>query len=422
MRDLHWMLFEKQKFTKDYLSSAAPEEIEEVTFIWLPSVARISDPRKNAERMITAKVEIPFWHFARQTRNTKLQRHPIAPMPIRVNAKGLNVSGGTIGSSIEAFEQESKVLFVRNLFALHQVKSNVRSVLALIAIALGGVAMAQVPLTDLECRNALTTAFNGIRVVDTTNLTAFSYVLRLDTTETLNGKTSTYIGALKLYDDADPTKELLKSEVTLYRGTNLIQRTVADGKRVWSYDPAQNAYSVDAYNSEQGANAVGYRSNYFGYLKQSIGGTPLNLITLLDQASLKGTAWVKDWIGGIRFEGQNWSKPKDPLNYIGGDVNGVEIIPHPHQFDTIWQKVPDNSRFVQFNLETFDAGSSWILNSIQIHRVDKVGAGTKVSDSYLTIPKDTNGLPMTESKNSPAFLFVPPNRSKVLASQRTIKF
>ena len=98
MRDLHWMLFEKQKFTKDYLSSAAPEEIEEMTFIWLPSVARKSDPRKNTDRMTTAKVEIPFWYFARQTRNTKLHRHPIAPMPIRVNAKGLNVSGGTIFS------------------------------------------------------------------------------------------------------------------------------------------------------------------------------------------------------------------------------------------------------------------------------------------------------------------------------------
>ena len=86
------------------------------------------------------------------------------------------------------------------------------------------------------------------------------------------------------------------------------------------------------------------------------------------------------------------------------------------------QKVPDGSRFVQFNLETFDAGFSWSLNSVQIHREDKVGSSIKVSDSYLTLPKDAVGLPLVETRSSAAFIFVPPAQSRVLASQRTVKF
>ena len=270
------------------------------------------------------------------------------------------------------------------------------------------MAQTKTAISDSGCRDAVKIAFDGIKLVDPSNLTAHSFVLRLDTTESLNGKNTTYISALKMYDDLNPTSELLKTEITLYQGTNLIQRTVADGKRVWSYDPYQNSYSVDAYNTELGANAPNYRPNYFNFLKATVAGSPQSLVTLMEQSSLKGTAWVKDWLGGISFAG---------VNYIPNDMLAQ------HQFDTIWQKVPDNSRFVQFNLETFDGGMTWILNSIQIHKEDKVGASVKVSDSYLTIPKDpTTGLPLTETRTSPDFIFVPPTRSKVLASPRTVKF
>ena len=314
----------------------------------------------------------------------------------------------------DQLKQQAKSPNHGNLSGSSRVKSLVRSVLAIFAIALGGAAMAQTNLTDLQCRQTLEVAFKGLRVPDPAHLTAYSYVLRLDTTEVLNGKTTTYAGGLRIYDDSDMSNELIKSELTLFRGTNLIQRTVADGRRVWSYDPYQNAYSANAYNTDQGPNTADYRPKFISTFKETAAGAPLNLLTLMDQASINGTARVKDWLGGIPFQGQNSVIPNDPLNQ--------NQDPLPHQFNTIWQKVPDSSRFVQFNTETFDAGTSWILNSIQVHRQDKVGASTKVSDTYLTIPKDANNLPMTEPRNSAAFVFIPPARSKVLSSPRTVKF
>jgi len=266
--------------------------------------------------------------------------------------------------------------------------------------------MGQATLTDNDCRITLTSAFNGFRVIDPNNLTAYSYGLRLDTTEILNNRTTIYSGWLKLYDDSNPTSELLKSELTLYSGTNLVQRTVADGKKVWSYDPYQNAYSVNAYNVESGTNAPRYRGDFVTLFKQTVIGSPLHLMTLMDQASITGTARVKDWIGGIAFEGQQIIDANNP----------------GHITNLIWQKLPDNSRFVQFNTETYDAGSTWILNSIQIHREDKVGASVKVSDTYLTVAKDVNNLQLSYTKSSTDFMFVPPTRSKVLATPRTIKF
>lgn len=266
--------------------------------------------------------------------------------------------------------------------------------------------MAQVTLTDNECRTTINTAFNNIRVVDVNNLTAYSYVLRLDTLENLNGKNTAYAGALKLFDDMNPAAEVLQAEMTVYSGTTLIQRTVADGKKVWSYDPMQNAYSVNAYNVELGNNSPRYRPDFINLFKQTAAGAPLNLMTLMDQASISGTARVKDWLGGISFTGQE----------------SIDVANPSHLIRQMWQSVPDNSRFVQFNTESYDLGITWTLVNIQVHRVDKVGSSVKTSDTYLTVAKDASNIPLTMVKNSPDFLFVPPARSKVLSTPRTVKF
>ncbi len=287
-----------------------------------------------------------------------------------------------------------------------KVKSRVRSVLAALAIGFGGIAMGQTSLSVGDCNTTLVKAFEGLKVIDTSNPTAYSYALKLDTTVNLNGKNSIYSGWLKLYDNAEPTAEVLKAEVTLYEGANLMQRTVGDGKRVWSYDPAQNAYTVNAYNVESGANAPNYRSDFISYLKQGVVGNPQYLVTLMDQASIHGTTNVRDWLGGIRFEGQQYGDEADAS----------------HLYNIIWQKVPDGSRFVQFNTETRDSGATWYLTSIQIHRLERTGSSTRISDTYLTIAQDQSGAPLSYNSTSPDFVFMPPARSRVLASPRTIKF
>lgn len=281
-----------------------------------------------------------------------------------------------------------------------------RVVLPLLAFALSGIAMGQGALTDNDCRMTLTDAFNGFRVYDTVNLTASSYALQLSTTEKFNGRTTNYSGWLKLYDDANPTQEMLKAELTLYRGGNLMQRTVADGKRVWSYDPTENAYSVNAYNVEQGNNSPRYRLDFANMFKQTAAGAPLNLMTLWDQASLTGTARVKDWLGGISFEGTEEADTNDPTHFTR----------------YVWQKLPDNSRFVEFICESHDDRATWRFTSAQIHRAERVGSSTRVSDTFLTIAKDVNSIPLSFTANSTDFAFVPPARSKVLATARTFKF
>ncbi|MBS1700688.1 MAG: hypothetical protein JST12_03435 [Armatimonadetes bacterium] len=281
-----------------------------------------------------------------------------------------------------------------------------RSVLTILTIALGGAAMGQTTLTDNDCRVTLTNAFGNLRVIDSSYPSAYSYCLRLDTTQSIGSRTTNYTGWLKLFDDANPTDESIKAELTVYEGATLVQRTVADGVKVWSYDPIGNAYSVNAYNVESGPNVVNYRGGFINLFKETAMGTPQNLMALMDQASITGAARVKDWLGGLSFTGQQVIDANDPT----------------HITNLIWQKLPDNSRFVQFNTETYDTGLTWTLNSVQIHKEDKIGTSTRVLDTYLTLAKDSNGFPLSYTKTSTDFTFVPPARSKVLASPRTIKF
>lgn len=265
------------------------------------------------------------------------------------------------------------------------------------------------PLSDFQSRAALTDVFRGLRVPEPNSFSVYSLQLRLQSTETFVGKTTQSTGTLKIYDDQEPTTEMIRSELLMWRSGTLLQRVVADGRRVWAHDNLRNEYSVSSYDSEPGQQRSSkYRRDLLQFLKLPTQGVSTNLVTFAEQIGLAGMANVKDWIGGVPFQGQDVVDPNDALGN--------------HIFRTIWQTVPGNARFVQFNCESFDKGSTFFLVSMQVHREENVAGKLKTTDTTLFPEKDGNGVPITFGREANDFKYRPPAGSKVVASVRTVKF
>lgn len=265
-------------------------------------------------------------------------------------------------------------------------------------------------LSDFQSRASLNDVLRSIRVPDPNQISAYSYQLRLQSTETYVGKTTQSTGTLKIYDDQEPTQEMLRSELLMWRNGTLLQRVVADGRKVWAHDNLRNEYSVSSYDSEPGQQrSAKYRKDLVQFLKAPTQGVSVNLILLSEQIGLGGgMSSAKDWIGGIPFQGQDVVDPNDALGN--------------HIFRTIWQTVNGNYRFVQFNCESFDKGATFVLTSMQVHREENVAGKSKVTDTMIFPDKDGNGVPVTFSPGASAFKYRPPAGSKVVASIRTVKF
>lgn len=270
--------------------------------------------------------------------------------------------------------------------------------LALIA----SVGCAQMPrmMNDLECRSQLTDALNNMHLVDTTNPMAYSYVVRVDTAERIGTNTTNYISVLRLFDNASTTGELAKAELTTYRGVTLMQRVVADGRRVWAYDPTRNEYSVSQYDTERNPRNTDYRKDFVNSLREPVQGIPSTLITLALQAGIGGNVGSRDWLPGFAFQGE-----ESPA----GDLQ------------TIWQSLPDNSRFARFDLFR-DTNGFWQLDTARIFKRENVGTQVRELDTTISFPLDTFGNRLTQTVNSFEFSFRPPARAKVLSSPRPVKF
>lgn len=262
--------------------------------------------------------------------------------------------------------------------------------------------MAQMPrvMTDLECRSQLTDALNNMHLVDPLDPMVYSYVVRVDTAERIGTNTTNYISVLRLFDNATTTGELAKAELTTYRGVNLMQRVVADGRRVWAYDTTRNEYSVSQYDTERNPRNADYRKDFVNSLREPVQGVPSNLINLALQSGLGGNVGSRDWLPGFAFQGEE---------SVAGDTQ------------TIWQALPDNTRFARFDLIR-DTNGLWQLDTARIFKRETVGTQVRELDTIISFPRDAFGNRLTQTANSIEFSFRPPARARVLSSPRPIKF
>lgn len=267
-------------------------------------------------------------------------------------------------------------------------------------IVSGAFAQAPRQMTDLECRSQLTDALNNMHLADPMNPMAYSYVVRVDTADRIGSNTTNYISVLRLFDNASVAGLLTKAELTTYRGVSLQQRVVADGRRVWAYDPARNEYSVSQYDTERNPRNPDYRRDFVNMLREPVQGIPSTLINLALQSGMAGSVGSRDWLPGFTFQGE-----EAPT----GDTQAI------------WQAMPDNSRYARFDLVQ-DTNGRWQIDSARIFKRENVGGQVRELDSVITFPLDTFGARLTQTENSVEFGFRPPARAKVLSSPRPIKF
>jgi hypothetical protein len=179
-----------------------------------------------------------------------------------------------------------------------------------------------------------------------------------------------------------------------------MQRVVADGRKVWAYDPTQNEYSVSRYDTERNPRNPDYRKDFIDSLREPIQGIPSNLITLALQSGLAGNVASRDWLPGFAFQGQE---------SVSGDTQ------------TIWQALPDNSRYARFDLVQ-DPNGLWQLDTARIYKRENVGGQVRELDSTISFPLDTFGVRLMQTANSVEFSFRSPAGARVLNSPRPIKF
>jgi hypothetical protein len=251
-------------------------------------------------------------------------------------------------------------------------------------------------LTDFECRTNLNIALKNVCILDPLNPGAYSFVLRMDTTQSIGRQTNTVTGLLRWNDNRINNKRL-KAELWTVKNGQPVHRLLADGRKVWAYNVLTNDYSVNAYDNNYGNRSATYDDDFLNYSQAPIQGLSANLMNLGMQIGFKSPL-IKDWLPGYEFKAD---------------------ISNPAK-QVIYQTTPNGSRYVTFTIIAGIAGQ-WNLDTVVVYQADRVGREDRITNSVIKIERDEDGNPLSVSANSPDFTFSAPRGAKVLASSRTIK-
>ena len=234
----------------------------------------------------------------------------------------------------------------------------------------------QSTLDDIQCRKILGDLLPKMASSGPSRAMSF----RLEGENKSNGFFSKYSGTFKYLKD-----DKIKSELMLWRDDALVQRVVADGIKVWGYNALRNEYTVARYSPEwtQGSD---YLKKYVSAAKYPVLGMGQHLMTLADQVGFTSSS-LKDWIGGIAWQG------KDEVD----SENTLRIVRR------IYQLVADY-RYVMWELESFDEGVSFNFHRIKIYNENFDGSS---SLTYLYLDEKIGA-------GYSGFKFTPKNGSKVL--------
>jgi hypothetical protein len=278
---------------------------------------------------------------------------------------------------------------------------NTTSRIAFSVVIAAGVELAsgQTALDDTQSRITLNQALSNLRITDALNPSAFSFQLRMDTTEVLGTRTTYYTSQLRVYREELPTSSLLKAELWNLRGAQTLHRIVADGTRTWSLFAPENEYSVSQYDTDNANQSTDYFVDFSRQFKSTVKGSAASLIQIGDQAGLTrdNQPRIADWIGGVPF--------------VGLETGGTRVI---------WQETVDSLRYAKFTC--FAGPSGWALDNVEIFRKDRVGSLDRTTTSVVTVDRDPMGNPYAPSRNSSDFVFTKPLGSKILASPKAIRF
>lgn len=218
------------------------------------------------------------------------------------------------------------------------------------------------------------------------------------------------------------TGGVVQAEIQDYVNGAPARRLCADGRTVWSYSFAQNAYSASRYGAYGGPPPEGYRSTLMDRMTMDAEGNSAYLIRFLREIFAGDSAQYRTWFPGatvtlvmtdavaltLGYQTLNYGQPaKDPVSgrwYTPGDQDFYVLYTFAYQ--------PERSCAFHF-IPPIDLGKPWRIG--EIYYADSQRAGnqvTRYTDWIATVYSDPHDFPVKTN-----FVFVPPTNATPIAGK-----